>query len=126
LKDRIAAYGGTCTAEQTPQRVDLAYPIEQRRRHGGSKHEFETAYFGWLACELTPEAADALGHELRNDTGVLRHILVQTTQAEVEHSKERAVGDEHAASADSTDEEADADGAEVGTDEDSTASSAHA
>ena len=93
LKNAVTNAGGDITSESAPKVRQLAYSIAQKTE---SKREwFENAYFGWFAFWAEPDAVQKVREEVASDEGLLRHLVIKTTQVAVEYRLAReAEGDE--------------------------------
>jgi ribosomal protein S6 len=71
------------THEETPERVDLEYPIVKSME--GKNRKFTSAYFGWVRFSLEGEKLGALVEELSEMQVILRHLLIKLTKLEEAH-----------------------------------------
>lgn len=78
LKALIVQSGGVFIAEEAPQRINLAYKMEKGER--GKNTYFDSAYFGWMKFELSPEKTLELKDALENRPNVLRFLLIKTVR----------------------------------------------
>ncbi len=69
--------------EETPERVDLVYPIVKSME--GKNRKFTSAYFGWVRFKLESDKLAELVEELSQMQVVLRHLLIKLTRAEEAH-----------------------------------------
>jgi ribosomal protein S6 len=69
--------------EETPERVDLVYPIVKSME--GKNRKFTSAYFGWVRFKLESDKLAELVEELSQMQEVLRHLLIKLTRAEEAH-----------------------------------------
>jgi ribosomal protein S6 len=76
LRQLIEQYAGEITEEHAPTHMQLAYAMEHRTQHG--RATYETAYFGWIKFEMQPERVEEMQEELRENTSILRFIVVKT------------------------------------------------
>ncbi len=78
IRAEIARHGGSIISEEAPTLLTLAYKMQKdidRKRY-----TYTNAYFGWIKCDLTPEAAHALKDFVANRKHVLRYLLIKTTR----------------------------------------------
>jgi ribosomal protein S6 len=75
VRSLIESHGGSVSTEDFPALIDLAYPM--RKNIARKWHVFQTAYFGWLRFDISPEGAHALKTELESVDHVLRFILMK-------------------------------------------------
>lgn len=73
--------GATFVGEKAPEKIDLAYAIE--RRVEGKYQAVRSAFFGWVAYEVSPNAALTIKKFMDTNPSVLRYLLVSTTADEV-------------------------------------------
>jgi ribosomal protein S6 len=76
LRQLIEQHGGEITQERFPKQMQLAYAMEHRTQ--SSTATYETAYFGWIKFQMQPDGVEAVQEELRENTSVLRFIVVKT------------------------------------------------
>lgn len=76
LSKTITNLGGTITATDIPEYIDLAYTMEQRIASKLSK--WSQAYFGSIKFELSPTQMDALKKALDGNAAVIRYLLIKT------------------------------------------------
>lgn len=84
LKAQITKAGGEITAEEVPQRFDLAYEIVKYLE--GKNRKFNSAYFGWVRFKLTASALTALTEEIDGAKELLRYLLIKLTKVEEAHA----------------------------------------
>ena len=73
--------GAEFVGEKAPEKIDLAYAIE--RRVEGKYQSVRSAYFGWVAFELSPNAISEVKKFMDTNQSVLRFIIVTTSVDEV-------------------------------------------
>ncbi|MCA9363727.1 30S ribosomal protein S6 [Candidatus Kaiserbacteria bacterium] len=83
LKSLITNAGGTLTAEEAPERIDLAYEIVKAIE--GKNRKFGSAYFGWVRFQLAPEALGALTAEVEAQPQLLRFLVLKLSRLEEEN-----------------------------------------
>ena len=79
----------TVIADGEPAQIELAYAIE--KRIAGRLTNFNEAFFGWVAFEVTPDKLGTLKSFLDMHPSILRFILISTTAEEVKAVQEGAV-----------------------------------
>lgn len=78
IKDVLEGSGAVFIAEDFPKPKHLAYTM---LKIVGAKHlKFDTAYFGWLKFEISPEALEAVKKTLERSDTILRFLLVKTVR----------------------------------------------
>lgn len=82
FKKLIVSHGGEVTAEEAPQRFDLAYRI--RKMVDGGYQNFASSFFGWVRFTVTPDMIAKLTEEIQHERLVLRFIIVRLSRADVE------------------------------------------
>ena len=70
IKKVLADQNATILGEGFPKSRPLAYPIKK----------FESAFFGWLKFESNSEALTTLREFLKNNSEVIRFLLVKTVR----------------------------------------------
>lgn len=80
LKTLIDRAGGELTAEEAPQRFDLAYELVQSVE--GRNRRYSQSYFGWVRFMLDRAKLAHLEEEIAHDTRLLRTMLVSLTKRE--------------------------------------------
>jgi len=83
LKNLITKAGGSVTAEEMPERFDLAYEIEKYLE--GKRRRFSSAYFGWVRFKLKPSALSHLTEEVDAQKELLRYLFIKLTKVEEEN-----------------------------------------
>ncbi len=78
IRSMIEKQGGSFIAEGAPSLIRLAYTIS--RREGERMVGYDTAHFGWLKFECSPEAAKTLESLLKDEKRVLRSIVFRTVR----------------------------------------------
>ncbi|MCX6757886.1 MAG: 30S ribosomal protein S6 [Candidatus Nomurabacteria bacterium] len=78
LKDFVASFGGVIISDEMPKKIDLAYTIEKVIKN--IKHKFDSAYFGWIKFEMTPEKVLELKKKLDLDIKIVRFIIIKTVR----------------------------------------------
>lgn len=76
-------------SEQVPQKVRLAYTLEQA--HAGKRAKFDDAYFGFIKFATERESIPALEAALRANSSILRFLLIETTREDITAMPRRAV-----------------------------------
>jgi ribosomal protein S6 len=83
IKAHITNQGGTIFDEESPERIDLVYPIVKHLE--GKNRTFASSYFGWIRFRLEGEKVVLLEEELRGDGAILRFLLVKLTKVDEAH-----------------------------------------
>jgi ribosomal protein S6 len=85
VRDTLAAHitdlGGTLGEEETPQRFDLAYDIEQYIE--GKNRKFSSAYFGWVRFSIESSKVGELTEAVTGERALLRHLLIRLSKNEI-------------------------------------------
>ena len=85
VKALIATNNGSLIAEEAPAKLQLAYTMAKGRR--GTRDKYDTAYFGWVKCEIDTEALTALTEALDQKAEILRYLLIQTVRGDTRAAK---------------------------------------
>lgn len=83
LKAHITKVGGEFFDEEAPERIDLAYDIEQHVE--GKNRRFHSAYFGWARFTLESEKLPHLMEEVDGMPEILRTLMLRLTKLEEAH-----------------------------------------
>ena len=83
LKAHITKAGGELTGEEAPERMDLAYDIEQHVE--GKNRRFHSAYFGWVRFTLEGSKLAHLTEEVDGMPELLRTLMLKLTREEEAH-----------------------------------------
>lgn len=81
LKAELAKGDAEIISEGAPTRMRLAYTIEIA--HTGKHEKFDDAYFGFVKFATERENITALEQWLRNNTHILRYLLVTTVREDL-------------------------------------------
>lgn len=81
LMDALKAEGAVFVGERFPSLIELAYPIA--KQVASKKTNYETAYFGWVAFEVSREAILRVKTLLDAHANVLRYLIVTTEKEAV-------------------------------------------
>lgn len=81
LMDALKAEGAVFVGERFPSQIELAYPIAKRTN--SKKTNYETAYFGWVAFEVSRDAILRIKPILDANQNVLRYLIVTTEKEAV-------------------------------------------
>lgn len=76
LKNVVEQYDGSFVSEDAPKLLQLAYPMEHRTQ--SDRATYESAYFGWIKFDMTPENVEKMQDDLAENTSILRWIVVKT------------------------------------------------
>ncbi len=82
IKAHIAKLG-TITDEETPERIDLAYPIVKSME--GKNRKFMSSYFGWVRFKLEGDKLADLIDELSSINVIFRHLVIKLTALDEAH-----------------------------------------
>lgn len=77
----LKTQGAVFVGEKAPEKIDLAYAIE--RRVDGKYQAVRSAYFGWIAFELSPSAIGDVKKFMDMNPSVLRYLITTTSADEV-------------------------------------------
>ncbi len=83
IKAHITSQGGVIFDEETPERIELVYPIVKHLE--GKNRTFASSYFGWIRFRAEGEKVNVLEEELRTENSVLRHLLIKLRKEEETH-----------------------------------------
>lgn len=78
IKEALSKIGGNLISEGNPSYMNLAYPMRSEGEKGGKM--FDTAHFGWIKFELSPESVLVLDKTLKSNSKILRYVLVKTVR----------------------------------------------
>jgi ribosomal protein S6 len=73
--------GASFIGDKAPEKTDLAYAID--RRVEGKFQAVRSTFFGWVAFEVSPNAAQNIKKFMDTNPVVLRYIFLVTTKDEV-------------------------------------------
>lgn len=76
--------GGTVIVVGEPHRLQLAYTISRMERAG--RHDFSSAFFGWVAYQADEEAHAHIMEMIKEHNDVFRYIDIRTTIDAVKHA----------------------------------------
>jgi ribosomal protein S6 len=85
VRDLIAEKG-TIVAECEPEKIQLAYTISRQETSG--RRDFDSAYFSWIAYEMTAESHSEILSSINADKKVIRFIDLVTTKDAARHAVE--------------------------------------
>lgn len=78
IKEAFNKAGGTLVSEGNPAYINLSYPMRSEGEKGGKM--FDTAHFGWVKFEVSPDAIGRLDKALKDNQKILRFVLVKTVR----------------------------------------------
>ncbi len=78
LKDLIVNFSGGIISDEIPKMISLAYTMLKVNQNVRSK--FDTAYFGWIKFEMTPEKILELKKKVKVDPNILRSLILKTVR----------------------------------------------
>src|SRR5690606_35877223 len=105
IKSILDKAGAEVISEEYPSLMELAYTISKRVR--GSKENFDTAYFGWIKFEATPESIEEIDEAVRGVEEVLRFIIVKTLREDTIIKKATETEEEEEGEESSSDDDMD-------------------
>jgi ribosomal protein S6 len=105
IKSILDKAGAEVISEEYPELIELAYTISKRVR--GSKENFDTAYFGWIKFEATPESIEEIDEAVRGVEEVLRFIIVKTLREDTIIKKATETEEEEEGEESSSDDDMD-------------------
>lgn len=76
IRDLISSVKGAVLAEGEPKYIDLAYDMTVTIAN--KKTTYSQGYFGWIKCEMDPEATKKVHASLEANTDIIRFILIKT------------------------------------------------
>lgn len=82
----IRSTAGEIIAEGEPIKLPLAYTIY--RQEQGGRHDFDAAYFAWVAYEADGPRHQAIIDAAKNESRIFRFLDIRTTKEEAQHSAE--------------------------------------
>lgn len=88
LKALIERGTGVLIGEEAPAQISLAYTMA--KGSGGARDKYDTAYFGWVKCEMDADALAVLTEALDKKEEVLRYLLIQTVREDTRAAKKIA------------------------------------
>ncbi len=77
----VKAQGGSSVADGFPTKIDLAYEIS--KKIDGKRHDFNSAYFGWMAFELSPDKIAEVKAQVEALPNVLRSLIIKTSKEDI-------------------------------------------
>jgi ribosomal protein S6 len=86
IKGLVEEKGGLLVAEGEPMKIKLAYTISRQETSG--RRDFDSAYFSWIAYEMTPQNHTEVISAVHADKRVVRFIDVVTTKDAARHAAE--------------------------------------
>jgi ribosomal protein S6 len=78
MKELVASFGGEIISDDMPKKINLAYTMLKVVSNVRSK--FNTAYFGWVKFEMTPEKILELKSKLDLDPNIIRFLITKTVK----------------------------------------------
>lgn len=76
LKDLIVSLGGEIISDEMPKTIPLAYTMTKVIQN--IRNRFDTAYFGWVKFEMSPDKVLELKKKLDLDVNFLRFLILKT------------------------------------------------
>ncbi len=78
LKDLVVSLGGEIISDEMPKMTPLAYTMLKVVQN--VRNRFDTAYFGWVKFEITPEKVLELKKKLDLDPNFVRFLILKTVK----------------------------------------------
>ncbi len=78
VKSILSKVGAKTISEEFPKLRNLAYTLVQTI--GSVRHRYDTAYFGWIKYEVSPDFATAIKKALDADEKILRYLTIKTVR----------------------------------------------
>jgi ribosomal protein S6 len=79
IKGMLEKLEATFIAEDFPKLRPLSYTMA-KSANGATKQKFDTAYFGWIKFEASPNAAVMMKEGLAKNDKVLRYMIINTVR----------------------------------------------
>lgn len=83
IKAHITKAGGDIFGEESPERIDLVYPVVKQIE--GKNRKFTSSYFGWIRFRLEGSLLESMREELDAESSVLRSLMIKLTKIEEAH-----------------------------------------
>ena len=78
IKDVLEKHGAVVISEDFPKLKHLSYTMTKVI---GPKHlKYDTAYFGWVKFEMSPESIDVVKKILERSETILRFLIIKTVR----------------------------------------------
>lgn len=91
FKELVSSLGGEFIMDEMPKMLDLAYTMQ--KVVANVRHKFNSAYFGWVKFEMSPDGVATLKKKLDNDTNILRYLIMKTVRENTVAGKRLATRD---------------------------------
>lgn len=78
IKAILGKAGAVVISEESPKLRNLAYTLV--KIIGPTRHKYDTAYFGWIKYEMSPDFAMDVKKALDADEKILRYLIVKTVR----------------------------------------------
>lgn len=78
IKEKITSLGGEIISEENPSLIKLAY--EMTKEIDNKNVKFDSAYFGWVKFELSPEDVAEINKLADSNSKMLRFIIIKTVR----------------------------------------------
>ena len=78
LKDLVVGFGGEIVSDEIPKIIPLAYSMSKVIQN--IRNKFDTAYFGWVKFEISPEKVLEIKKKLDLDTNIIRFLIPKTVK----------------------------------------------
>lgn len=78
IKAVLGKGGAVIISEEFPKLRNLAYTL--MKIIGPARHKYDTAYFGWIKYEMSPDFAGDVKKALDANEKILRYLIVKTVR----------------------------------------------
>jgi ribosomal protein S6 len=78
IKATLGGMKATIISEEFPKLRNLAYTMV--KAIGPARHRYDTAYFGWIKFECSPESIADLNKAMDGNEKVLRYLVIKTVK----------------------------------------------
>ncbi|MEZ4102963.1 MAG: 30S ribosomal protein S6 [Candidatus Paceibacterota bacterium] len=78
IKEQINSLGGLVISDEYPNQIKLAY--EMTKEIDNKNVRFNSAYFGWIKFEMSPESVSEVKKMADNGDNFLRYIIIKTVR----------------------------------------------
>ncbi len=81
IMDLLKKEGAKFVGDRFPAKISLAYDIQ--KRVSGKNVNYDSAYFGWVAFELSRDAIERVKALIDQNPSILRYLIVTTDRGAV-------------------------------------------
>ncbi len=78
LKELVTSMGGEIIFDEMPKMIPLAYIMSKVLQN--VRNKFDSAYFGWVKFEMSPEKVMELKKKLNLDPNFIRFLILKTVR----------------------------------------------